>query len=140
MGTYGKKTKMKKLRIIGMALLTVVLCLGISSCSNDDEENVIGNIVGKWKTEWVYEDGDPYPAGTTGYCIYTFNPNGTGHYFEFDHGEVERDRDIYYFYDNEKLLLGAQSGGKEAAEQWAKPIKWINGNTIEWDGDIWKRQ
>lgn len=39
---------MKTLRLIGMALLAVVLCVNFTACSDDDDEPVTGNFEGTW--------------------------------------------------------------------------------------------
>lgn len=67
----------KTFRLLGMALLVVVLCVSVSSCSKDDEDedanvsNYVTGIVGTWAE---YEED-----GTLHY-YWVFNSDGTGSY------------------------------------------------------------
>jgi len=62
---------MKTLRFFGMVLLTVLMSVGFTACSSDDDDDASGNasIVGTWK----YTDTDDEVALTL-----TFNSNKTG--------------------------------------------------------------
>jgi len=62
---------MKTLRFFGMVLLTVLMSVGFTACSSDDDDDTSGNasIVGTWK----YTDTDDEVALTL-----TFNSNKTG--------------------------------------------------------------
>lgn len=64
---------MKQLRFFYVALVAVLLCAGFAACSDDDNDNSISDIVGKW---YMDEYDDDY------YIV--FNSDGTG--YEYDEG------------------------------------------------------
>jgi uncharacterized lipoprotein YehR (DUF1307 family) len=40
---------MKTLRLIGMAIVAVIMCVNFAACSDDDEEEANATIEGTWK-------------------------------------------------------------------------------------------
>ncbi len=66
---------MKTFRLIGMALLAVVMSVNFASCSNDDEEESNGGkstqelLQGVWYD--AYTDGYPYFIVEKGYCYFS---------------------------------------------------------------------
>lgn len=68
---------MKTFRLIGMALLAVVMSVNFASCSNDDEEESNGGkstqelLQGVWYD--AYTDGYPYFIVEKGYCYFQIN-------------------------------------------------------------------
>ena len=70
---------MKTFRLIGMALLAVVMCVNFTSCSNDDEEESNGGkstqelLQGVWYD--AYTDGYPYFIVEKGYCYFSNQPS-----------------------------------------------------------------
>lgn len=67
---------MKKLKFTGMLLMVSLLFIGLSSCSDDDDQNV-GNIPAELLKTWYMGGGSSI----------TFNANGTGTFVE-DDGEL----------------------------------------------------
>ena len=70
---------MKTFRLIGMALLAVVMSVNFASCSNDDEEESNGGkstqelLQGVWYD--AYTDGYPYFIVEKGYCYFSNQPS-----------------------------------------------------------------
>ncbi len=79
---------MKIFKLLGMALLVIIVSVGFIACSSDDDNEETGNntsLVGKWKTEWLGEHADEksFDLNNTEvaevYSYYTFNSDGTGY-------------------------------------------------------------
>ena len=73
---------MKQFKLLSF-LFVAVLCLGFTSCSDDDDPTFEDSqIVGTWTvTKYESEEGiDPYEDGE---WIFTFENNGDGHEFEY---------------------------------------------------------
>lgn len=52
---------MKIFKLLGMAILAIVMSVGFIACSSDDDNEDGGNntsLVGKWKSEWIGETAD----------------------------------------------------------------------------------
>lgn len=68
---------MKKIVFNWLAmLLAVVVCAGVASCKDDDEDDggkVGGTIVGTWRNDF-----------SSGYVLMTFRGDGTGVEYEYD--------------------------------------------------------
>lgn len=70
---------MKTLRLIGMALIAVIMCVNFVACSDDeDESGNAASLIGTWKIEKVATngveeewDGYPYFIVTDTHCYYT---------------------------------------------------------------------
>ena len=75
---------MKTFRLIGMALLAVVMCVNFTSCSSDDEEESNGGkstqelLQGVWYD--AYTDGYPYFIVEKGYCYFSNQPEESDTY------------------------------------------------------------
>ena len=54
-GTNKLRLKMKTFRLIGMALLAVVMCVNFASCSSDDDEKEISASL---EGTWYYDYGE----------------------------------------------------------------------------------
>lgn len=79
---------MKIFKLLGMAILAIVMSVGFIACSSDDDNEDGGNntsLVGKWKSEWIGETADEktFDLNNTDvdevYSYYTFNSDGTGY-------------------------------------------------------------
>lgn len=90
---------MKTFRLIGIALLAIVLCVNFASCSSDDEPSPI---VGTWK----------YSSSDDGNGTFTFKSNGG---LVWDHREEITSNNTYTlngselkinFNDNDYYTLG----------------------------------
>lgn len=76
---------MKTLRYIGTALLAMVLCLNLTSCSDDDDDNgaTEANLVGTWQymagEDWDKENGNiiDYDSFEDQDLRFTFNEDHT---------------------------------------------------------------
>lgn len=83
---------MKAIRLFGVALFTVLMSVGFSSCSKSDDDDINGgetsvSIVGTWKLisekeyAWDYDNNKPdlgkntYNSNNTG-DLYSFSKNG----------------------------------------------------------------
>lgn len=92
---------MKKFGFL-LSFLMMALCVGFTSCSDDDDEKggqITGSIVGTWQTTWskgygydkIYNESDKWDEAYTE-DIFVFNSNGTGClYDEEDYYEDEED-------------------------------------------------
>ncbi len=78
-------------------LLAAVMCVGVTSCSDGDEENVTTGttIVGKWK----------YAYSSRGYALVTFNADGSGMWLEYDGGELDMDYPFTWSLDGDELTI-----------------------------------
>ena len=45
---------MKTLRLIGMAIVAVIMCVNFVACSDDDEEETNATIEGTWKLSLIH--------------------------------------------------------------------------------------
>lgn len=102
---------MKTLRLIGMAIVAVMMCVNFASCSKDDDDKSgdAASLVGKWKIEkTVDEDGafdwDGYP-----YIMVT----ASNFYFTDEAGATKSDNSTYT-YDAKNKVINAKyvSGGQ----------------------------
>lgn len=101
---------MKTLRLVGMALVAVLMCVNLAACS-DDEESEETSIVGTWKYSSSYE----------GNGTFTFKSNGS---LVWDDGEETTSNHTYtltgselkiIFNDNDDYTLGTFTmNGKNA--------------------------
>ncbi len=97
---------MKKLMFNWLAvLMAVVLCAGVVSCKEDDEELPEG-VSGKDHDatlygEWIYDNGNQYV-----YDYYCFYSDGTGIHgsYEPDIDWVNEDDDITWYTENDRFL------------------------------------
>ena len=97
---------MKTFRLIGMALLAVVMCVNFTSFSNDDEEESNGGkstqelLQGVWYD--AYTDGYPYFIVEKGYCYFSNQPStvyyGEKYKYTFD---SKNNMLMCYGYDEE---------------------------------------
>ena len=59
---------MRTFRLIGMALLAVVMCVNFTSCSDDDEEEISASLEGTWYYDygegWELYNGNKEPWST----------------------------------------------------------------------------
>lgn len=73
---------MKTFRMVGMALIAILMCVSFSSCSNDDEDEFelsgpyATKIIGTWELTH-YGDGKVWIPWTKKTTSATFNSNGT---------------------------------------------------------------
>lgn len=105
---------MKIFKLLGMAILAIVMSVGFIACSSNDDNEDGGNntsLVGKWKSEWIGETADEktFDLNNTDvdevYSYYTFNSDGTG--YELYNGshryEIKwevLDGVLYVYYDS----------------------------------------
>lgn len=99
---------MKAVKFCLLALMTIISMAAFVSCDDDTDtgsstsnnggtDSNTSFIVGTWR----------YTFDTDGYCIWTFNADGTGRYYEYDHGTIEGMDTFTYLCDEEngKLIL-----------------------------------
>lgn len=73
---------MKTFRMVGMALIAILMCVSFSSCSNDDEDEFklsgpyATKIIGTWEITH-FGDGKVWIPWTKKTTSATFNSNGT---------------------------------------------------------------
>ena len=83
---------MKTFKLVGMALLAIMMSFSLAACSDDDDE--FGNatketLVGEWQQTWskgydIYDgEKDEWDEASTYYHI-VFNEDGTGYDYEAD--------------------------------------------------------
>lgn len=85
---------MKTLRMIGMVVMTILVCVVFASCSSDDETDSF-SIVGSWKTQ-----------NGSSTQIWTFSPNGT---YKVDSSSSKWGYDGDYTYSNGTLTYTDRS-------------------------------
>ena len=61
-------------KLLGLAV--IVLMLGVSGCSNDDDISISKQIVGQWMA--AHHSKDPNSADTADMWNFSFNADGTG--------------------------------------------------------------
>ena len=119
-----KSLFMKKLKFLAFALFTVLACVNLASCSDDDEgEPQDANLVGTWIASGVdEEDGERFESTVI------FNEDGTGS--QLWYGEDE-DEDFRYTYDSTTLTIHWEYGETDVYT-----VNWKNRNkfTVGSDG------
>lgn len=82
----------KTFRILGMMLMAVVISMGMTACSESDDDAVKAEIYGKWYTERmeVHQSLDPDLAGTESSITewMDFKDNGTVLFYDTELEEV----------------------------------------------------
>ena len=63
---------------------------------------------------------------SSGYCEMTFNADGTGSYFEFDHGQIESNHQFTYTYKDNIVTIYYDNGKKDESV-----ITWQNDNIFK---------
>lgn len=92
--TIINKHYMKKSSLISIMFamfVATLLCVGITSCSSDDDN---ASIVGTWRCDW----------DVNCYTIITFNEEGTGSSTEAEDGKISTDR-FRYSFDPKSMVL-----------------------------------
>lgn len=120
---------MEKIRFIGVALLTVLMCVGFSSCSKSDDDNGSSNpLVGTWRAE-IEEKGDLQ------YWEVTFNADFSWSTIEYNIEDKYVHRLVggtYKFMDDTTILFTNSEG-----ETLITRFKITDGNKLEYlDDDI----
>lgn len=94
---------MKTFRMIGMALVAVLMCVSFVACGSDDDEPEGASIIGTWK----------YTSSYDGNGTFTFKSNGS---LVWDDGEETTSNHTYtlngselkiIFNDNDDYTLGS---------------------------------
>lgn len=84
---------MKIFKLLGMAILAIVMSVGFIACSSDDDNyqeetgnNISKTIIGQWKSERIETSVDETTFDTSDktlngelFMYFTFNNDGTGH-------------------------------------------------------------
>ena len=122
---------MKTLRLIGMAVIAVIMSVNFAACSDDDEDKGSSNpIVGTWQED----------EGNGNYFVWKFNADGTGIDQEYYNGQLEEPVTFTYTYDIKTTVLTItyKEEGDLIAEDIDTYYVTINGNTMKvrefWDG------
>ena len=122
---------MKTLRLIGMAVIAVIMSVNFVACSDDDEDKGSSNpIVGTWQED----------EGNGNYFVWKFNADGTGIEQEYYNGQLYEPDTFTYTYDEKTTVLTItyKEEGDLIAEDIDTYYVTINGNTMEvrffWDG------
>lgn len=139
---------MKTIRLFGIALLTVLMCVAISSCSKSDDDNNGGggssaSIVGTWYTtssiwyRWDKEKNspnysDPYQVPDTETLIFTKTEEGYQLRHKYIDPKWDKNKVEESVYD---LFINKENDFKAGNNRIV--IKSVNGNSMElewWDG------
>lgn len=124
---------MKTFRLIGMALLAVVMSANFTSCSSDDEEKKDLGLIGTWEGRFTYPGGD--------YQILTLTFTADGKYtkkrVEYEDGEDYSDTVIgTYTYDDDRKCLEASfkdiNGETSSDEYYIKSVSATTLVLIDW--------
>ena len=101
---------MKTFKLIGVALLTVLLSVGFSSCSKSDDDNGGSSsnpLVGTWRAEVHEHDGNQY-------WEFTFNANFSWSYVDYkvdgNKPSNPEDSGTYTIKDNTTVILTSNNG------------------------------
>lgn len=140
---------MKTFRFIGLTLLSIMLCVNLTACSDDEEEKDLG-FIGTWEGRFTYP-GD-------GYQIITLTFTTDGKYTKKRVGN-EDDEDYSdtvtgtYTYDDERKYLKASfkkiDGETSSDEYYVKSVSATTLVLIDWidwkdgyesDGDTFIRK
>lgn len=93
---------MKTFRLIGMALVAVLVCLNFSSCSGDDEEEVSNKslkemLIGQWEqfhSDGTYDD------------VFIFDKNSIKWYEDYDSPKLVTTYSPYTIDEETKIITG----------------------------------
>lgn len=131
--------------MIGMALVTILMAVGMAACGSDDDED-LGNgepanpathdteLIGTWAYE--YEDAEEYD-----YEEYTFYKDGTGKYYEDftedgEHGKYSEN--FVWSTEDNNLTIKITSGyDKGETEEY---VYRVEGNTLYLDGERYTKK
>lgn len=88
---------MKTLRLIGMALIAIVMSVNFVACSDDDDENPL---FGTWVSVYT-ENSVEYKE------VETFNSDGTGSSAYYENGKIDKEgvRNFKYAFDESTKIL-----------------------------------
>ncbi|WP_044266488.1 hypothetical protein [Bacteroides timonensis] len=113
---------MKTLRLIGMAIVAVIMSVNFAACSDDDEEETPTNpLIGTW-----YEEPD-----TNGnYMVSTYNADGTGSEKEYYQGKFEEPYSFTYSYDKNTSIVTLHYVEEGYEDETDKYYITFNGNTM----------
>ncbi len=123
------------------ALTLLVPAIGLTSCSSDDYENWWGGPPQGWNTffdraltgSWqlVQADGKDVSGFSANYM--TFYSNGTGFYYAYDDGELDREEIRYWCQKTDTTESGTQINIQYDDDDHSSATMsyWIT------DGDLW---
>lgn len=101
---------MKTLRLIGMAIVAVMMCVNFASCSKDDDDKSgdAASLVGKWKIEKTNYEGETEEWDGYPYVMVT----ESNFYFTDESGD--KSDNCTYTYDAKNKVINAKyvSGGE----------------------------
>ena len=119
---------MKAFRLFA-ALMMAVVCVGLSSCSKDDDMKKNGNslILGTWAEEPSVEQ-----------FIVTFKADGSGVWDCVSDGTKEEPNNFTYIFDSETMDLTIKWSDKDWEDTIDKVN--INGNILKFDGDTFYKK
>ena len=123
--TISKQT-MKTMKIWRLTLM-MVAALSLASCSSDDEDYDVNNLVGTWLK--VYDEG----VVSEGFVEYTFSNNGDCDIRVYDvfAGDTTLHRG-YVLKDNRQLVIyEPMYGGTTESQTWN--IKELGSSTMSWE-------
>ena len=95
-----------------VTMIVAMLCVGFTSCSNDDDDVVTGEgIVGTWKITAVenhFYNGKIETDDLTPYEYYRkFNADGTGAEYEYEYGYGWEIDEFRYTYNGNTLIVNS---------------------------------
>lgn len=118
---------MKTIKLFGFALITVLLCVSLSSCSKSDDDgggSSSNPLVGTWRAEIVEK-------GEVQYWEMTFNANFTFSYKEYnkdDNSIIHNSGNgTYKFKDDTTIIINNSTTG----ETYSRRFKITDGNKFE---------
>ena len=124
---------MKTFRLIGMALLAILITVNFIACSDDEEEEKDLDFIGTWEGRFTYPGGD--------YQILTLTFTADGKYtkkrVEHEDGEDYSDTVIgTYTYDDDRKYLEASfkkiDGETSSDEYYVKSVSATTLVLIDW--------
>ena len=120
---------MKTIRLLGITILTVIICGLMTACSSNEAEdnNEANSLIGTW---WIY-DGDG------NYTEITFREDMTCIYKEYE-GETDRINLLdfgRYMIDNHDLFIWWENEDEVYHDTFV-----INGNKMTTEDGVWTRK
>lgn len=116
---------MKTLRLIGMALIAVIMCVNFAACSDDDEDESgnAASLIGTWKIEKVATngveeewDGYPYFIVTDTHCYFT------------DEEDIEKSDYCTYTYDTKSKVMHCKYVNQDT--EWDIKVLSLSNSTV----------
>jgi hypothetical protein len=125
--------QMKTLRLIGMAILAIVMCVNFTACSDNEEDDKSTNavsLIGKWKIETAVKNGETEEWDGHPYYVVT----DTHFYFTDEDNDIKSDYCTYTYDADSKVMYGKYVNQDTS---WNMNVVSLSNSTasFQWDED-----